>query len=1079
MSSSECLKSAALHLYRDKDVITTSGRTEVINGMLKCPYTDEKSGPEYMPVKVKISKSKDEAMQIRKEYKTLTFLAQRIPGYFVHPIALVAKSDCAVLAGPDYSPAEAPHVVALAMEIGVETLDAYMKRQYSVLTFTDKNVILQRVVEIVQVAHRNRLVLMDLKPPNVMSFPPEGHDLTRSKLEGGSDSVMRGVGYVWKGIDLDGFLPHGVSLKRAFKATKSYQAPELYTRCFDSMTADYAIDIWTVGVMTFQIFYERINFSPGLNLWKLLGHTELDLMEIMTSEQEKTVLQRTLTALINTSFRGDGFRTLRGFLSNALKIDPKQRATIGVLAQHEFLLCNSRPDAASEAERTAGSAISRASTLYQSLHLMHPELCTAVQQAVAGVRRIVGSHANILNEILCGKRKVPCLPFLVPFQNENNSLLGKMWQVATSTVIVGKKMRLFFLCPVTLQMAPSGRPWPTQRQASSTFCSLPLPSEGYVFTCNTEWVAAVTPLLSLTLSILVAAIIRQGGTVSVPTGSRLLKRLRDSEHNLQFIGRCAAELHRYVTSGPSQRLKDAARSVYTDVQDSQLGNYPDFNTDPPAASGVGGDNSSSGGGGSGGGSGCGGCGVSGVSGVSGISGDGSRVDVSACATVVNANNKSVVDASHPSPQPHTPDSAVSQTPSAEKEDPVSSCRPNEEHDLQRATSTHQYEQRLKQFLALHQEQHFYYQDSKLERAYDELFATCAALEKAPRPTPRRWALQCTGLVYAQSIAHLLSASDGGGLATSSANTTESGDVAETDKVETEVGVEVEEGSAEATDTTNTMEVSTTAPVEVDTQSKPNVRSVAPPTHAAVKSHSAEAAVDNVQSVNENKLLVAGCQGGDVSSADPLSRPPLAPSMTATGGGGDANVGSLAIQSALAAAKAASGSTGGKSRGLKGGGKGNNGGSVWTVVGDFDADTGDALCTRRTSRSDSNTPSYDPHHHNQVYAQTEPTSLQRTLYKRVVNAPAAVGLGLGIASEHIDTTGSSVYEAGKVDLTSCSGADVADLTGGDASAGVGVGVVSAVVDEALPKEYAWVSVSVEAEFIAVGKQIFYDPRSQRD
>lgn len=279
----------------------TGWRALVLDGTY---HSDELVGPPLI-VKAKVIERKC-GSQVEHEFKCLNTLFFSSPGYYVRPIRLLYSPQIAV----DAVSAFALHDhVALVMEKGIKTLDDTLKQNPN-LSYAEKVFILSRVIDVVEQAHLNKLVLMDLKSANFMKF-------------------RLGDDVVWKGIDLDGALLIGQVLSGStFKSSAECMPPELTTR-LETVVASPSIDIWAIGLLAFQIF-SRHGIS---NFWTVQGqYNETSIINCLCGLTQESVYR-----VIAKEYPGDQNSQLRHFLMHVLQVNSTDRPSTTVLKQYTLL----------------------------------------------------------------------------------------------------------------------------------------------------------------------------------------------------------------------------------------------------------------------------------------------------------------------------------------------------------------------------------------------------------------------------------------------------------------------------------------------------------------------------------------------------------------------------------------------------------------------------------------------------------------------------------------------------------------------------------------------------------------------
>ena len=276
-------------------------------------------GDQKKDVKVKIVAVEKEHL-LRREFEALSFFKHsKFIVNLLHE-QLLSSAEFTVLVSGGSSDSKAAkkfdHHMAMVMEKGVVTLDQYLVEHRSELSMVDYTQIISSAFNIVKEAHGKGLVLMDLKGSNIMLF-----------------DYGRGL-RVWKGIDLEGSLPVNSALgDSSFMATVPFMAPELLAVLqLAGLQADQAMDIWSLGVLTFDILTYPKKFCT---FWTSMGlHSDSDIQEEVRSGR---LTQEKVDALINANFPGHGNSTQRHLLLRMLKVVPSARPSITDLDSASYL----------------------------------------------------------------------------------------------------------------------------------------------------------------------------------------------------------------------------------------------------------------------------------------------------------------------------------------------------------------------------------------------------------------------------------------------------------------------------------------------------------------------------------------------------------------------------------------------------------------------------------------------------------------------------------------------------------------------------------------------------------------------
>ena len=288
--------------------LTSSGDFVVLNATYVTNIKDHHSS-EFKEVEVvaKMSTSINSTRQLEYEYNTICLLNESTPGCIIQVRNLVDCDKIQLEAGCDRF---SPGTKALVMEKGSCNLAEYMMR--TSLTWAERTSICTRLVEIVATVHSQRIVMMDLKPENIVYVEP---------------CTFRTC--PWKAIDLEGCLKVDTPVQGSdAKLTVAYMAPEIFRNT--SVVATFAVDAWALGMVVFFIFASK-------TFWTVLGLSSTDEIKNFLvnalSNPEKS--QESIVKVIDNTFRGKD--SLRHFLISALTIDPTQRASVTMLQNRALI----------------------------------------------------------------------------------------------------------------------------------------------------------------------------------------------------------------------------------------------------------------------------------------------------------------------------------------------------------------------------------------------------------------------------------------------------------------------------------------------------------------------------------------------------------------------------------------------------------------------------------------------------------------------------------------------------------------------------------------------------------------------
>lgn len=150
-------------------------------------------------------------------------------------------------------PSDKQHCIVL--EYGEQSLASFLKK--GVLQRNERKFIVDRLGQIVQHMHAQNVVHCDLKPHNFVLF-----------------------GLKWKVIDLENARRAGEPI--SMKVSPSYCSPELsravLSKQADRMRATCALDMWSVGLIIFELFARQPYFSDKPDtMQQLASYAELEV----------------------------------------------------------------------------------------------------------------------------------------------------------------------------------------------------------------------------------------------------------------------------------------------------------------------------------------------------------------------------------------------------------------------------------------------------------------------------------------------------------------------------------------------------------------------------------------------------------------------------------------------------------------------------------------------------------------------------------------------------------------------------------------------------------------------------------
>jgi serine/threonine protein kinase len=199
----------------------------------------------------------------------------------------------------------------IVMEKGEENLLEYLdKGRQNPLTDMQRFALAENVVDIVIEAHRQGIVLMDLKPSNFV----------RVKVD--SD-------YVLKAIDFDNSVKEGDHVSR--NITPAYCSYEMARFVLDKdmnvMKASKAMDVCSLGWTVWKIL-------KGTTLWTELNIADNDkiLEELSRMDDEDVSIRREIERTFPS------LKSVQSFLLDALHVNPRSRMTAFQLKNNHSML---------------------------------------------------------------------------------------------------------------------------------------------------------------------------------------------------------------------------------------------------------------------------------------------------------------------------------------------------------------------------------------------------------------------------------------------------------------------------------------------------------------------------------------------------------------------------------------------------------------------------------------------------------------------------------------------------------------------------------------------------------------------
>jgi len=263
---------------------------------------------EYMGLQVKV-KLRNDRNALLREYNIMLSLNMKAPSYCIRPYDLVSY-DKGELITCDGCFDDLSGFHGIIMEYGIIDMKAYSRMRFRKPNFQlEFKFIGFDVCEIINTAHSNNIVLMDLKPANIVRVM--NNDGTNNHKAIDFDDA----------IDLNNF-----SLSTAISSTPRYIAPEvakamLHPTEINKFKPTLAVDVFSFGLWVFEVFNDQVS------LWTCLGVDESKDRDVLISASQLTddQIERVIKAKL-----GDMNSTAVActWLLAALKVNPCDRLTI-------------------------------------------------------------------------------------------------------------------------------------------------------------------------------------------------------------------------------------------------------------------------------------------------------------------------------------------------------------------------------------------------------------------------------------------------------------------------------------------------------------------------------------------------------------------------------------------------------------------------------------------------------------------------------------------------------------------------------------------------------------------------------
>lgn len=171
--------------------------------------------------------------------------------------------------------------------------------------------IIQQIVSTLHFCSVRNVIHRDIKPENILVF------------EAGEKSVDWRHGWIVKLCDF-GWATHSINQSRmTFCGTPDYLAPELVS----STPYDDKVDVWAVGVLTYELLTGASPFDPSANADASLPPDPQALYRNI----------KNLSLCYNRHYEDHVSDEAKAFIGSILQVDPRHRMSLLEIAQHPWL----------------------------------------------------------------------------------------------------------------------------------------------------------------------------------------------------------------------------------------------------------------------------------------------------------------------------------------------------------------------------------------------------------------------------------------------------------------------------------------------------------------------------------------------------------------------------------------------------------------------------------------------------------------------------------------------------------------------------------------------------------------------
>jgi serine/threonine protein kinase len=271
---------------------------------------------------------------LQEEYSIMCILHAAASSYFVQPYAFATSADsalnnenpmersvaelqtqvvnktriCWVEETVDMEIAvQAPIYYGIVMQKGTETLEDFLRENLHI-SRNERIAIIYRVLQMIFQAHDTNIILMDMKPENILRFPQTDQISCTSNID------------EWKGIDFDNSKKKGDTVN--VNLTPSYACYEMASYVLQTnRTAEHLIPIAAeeMDICTFGWIALRVWLGMTFWQWKGVSNRILHHLSVLDSH--------TLQGDLDLIFTEKEDIEMKNIITNCLSLEPISRST--------------------------------------------------------------------------------------------------------------------------------------------------------------------------------------------------------------------------------------------------------------------------------------------------------------------------------------------------------------------------------------------------------------------------------------------------------------------------------------------------------------------------------------------------------------------------------------------------------------------------------------------------------------------------------------------------------------------------------------------------------------------------------